>query len=61
MPNRIIKESICTSNNLDSLLPEEEVFFYRLLVNCDDYGLMDARLSILRAKLFPLKLNKIKE
>ena len=61
MPNRIIKESICTSENLDSLSPEEEIFFYRLMVNCDDFGTMDARLPILRAKLFPLKLNKISE
>ena len=42
MPNRIIKESICTSCEIDSLTPEQEVFFYRLIVNCDDYGRMDA-------------------
>lgn len=55
MPNRIIKESICTSDNLDSLSAFEEVMFYRLLVNCDDYGRMDARPKILASKLFPLK------
>jgi uncharacterized phage protein (TIGR02220 family) len=33
----------------------EETFFYRLWVNCDDYGRMDARTTILKAKLFPLK------
>lgn len=60
MPNRIIKESICTSDNLNNLSLEEEVFFYRLLVHCDDYGLMDARPAILRAKCFPLKVDKIK-
>lgn len=32
-----------------------EVFFYRLIVNVDDYGRMDARPAILRARLFPLK------
>jgi hypothetical protein len=61
IPNRFIKESVCTSDNLNNLSAEEEVFFYRLIVNCDDYGLMDARPSILRAKLFPLKVDKIKE
>lgn len=61
MPNRIIKESICTSDNLNNLTAEEEVFFYRLTVNCDDYGRLDARPQILRAKCFPLKLDKIKE
>lgn len=61
MPNRIIKESICTSDSVDNLTWEEEVFFYRLIVNCDDYGRMDGRPAILRAKLYPLKLDKVKE
>ena len=55
MPNRIIKESICVSEQIDELNPFEEVFFYRLLVNCDDYGCMDAREKVLLAKLFPLR------
>ena len=61
MPNRLIKESICTSQNLNELSPEEEIFFYRLIVNCDDYGRMDARPAILRARLFPLRIDNIKE
>ena len=55
MPNRIIKESICVSEQIDELSPFEEIFFYRLLVNCDDYGCMDAREKVLTAKLFPLR------
>lgn len=55
MPNRIIKESICTSDTIDQLSWFEEVFFYRLLVNCDDYGRFDARTAILKARLFPLR------
>lgn len=55
MPNRIIKESICVSEQIDELSAFEEVFFYRLLVNCDDYGCMDAREKVLAAKLFPLR------
>ena len=31
------------------------MLFYRLIVNCDDHGRMDARAPILRARLFPLK------
>jgi hypothetical protein len=61
MPNRIIKESVCTSENIDLLSTEAESFFYRLIVSCDDYGRMDARFSILRAKCYPLKVDKIKE
>lgn len=55
MGNRIIKESICSSPTIDKLSWLEEVTFYRLIVNCDDFGLMDGRLPILKAKLFPLK------
>lgn len=55
MPNRIIKESICTSEEVDRLSAFQEIFFYRLIVNCDDYGRMDARPKILASKLFPLK------
>jgi len=55
IPNRIIKESICTSDTIDRLTWFEEVFFYRLIVNCDDFGRMDARAAVLRARLFPLK------
>ena len=55
MPNRILKESICTSDNIDQLSPWAEIAFYRLMVNCDDYGRMDARPKILKSRLFPLK------
>ena len=55
MPNRILKESICTSDTIDELTEFQEVFFYRLLVNCDDFGRMDGRTKILSSKLFPLR------
>lgn len=57
MPNRILKESICTSASVDGLSWFEEVLFYRLIVNCDDYGRFDGRLSIIKNRLFPLKEN----
>ena len=52
MPNRILKESICYSADIDRLTPFAEVVFYRLIVNCDDYGRMDARPEFLRSRLF---------
>ena len=55
MPNRILKESICTSENIDQLSAFQETVFYRLIVSCDDYGRMDARPILLASKLFPLK------
>lgn len=54
-PNRIIKESICTSETVDQMSWFEEAFFYRLIVNCDDFGRFDARPAVLKARLFPLK------
>ncbi len=55
MPNRILKESICKSDDINSLSWFEEVLFYRLIVNCDDYGRFDGRPKIIKSALFPLK------
>ena len=57
MPNRIIKESICTSDSIDALSWFEEALFYRLIVNCDDYGRFDGRPAVIKSRLFPLKDN----
>ena len=54
MPNRILKESVCTSDSVNKLSWFEEVLFYRLIVNCDDYGRFDGRVSIIKNRLFPL-------
>ena len=51
----MIKESICTSEQIDALTPFEETTFYRLMVNADDYGCFDGREKILAARLYPLK------
>ena len=61
MPNRILKETICTSCEIDSLSMGAENLFYRLIVQCDDFGRMDARLPIIRAKCYPLKISKVRE
>lgn len=55
MPNRIIKESVCTSDTIDQMTWFEECFYTRLWTACDDYGRMDARPAILKGRLFPLK------
>ena len=55
MPNRILKESICISESVDRLNWFEEVLFYRLIVNCDDFGLFDGRAAVIKGRLFPLK------
>lgn len=55
MPNRIIKESIRTSDSINELTWFEEVLFYRLVVSCDDYGRFDGRIAIIKGTCFPLK------
>lgn len=55
MPNRIIKESIRTSDSINELSWFEECLFYRLIVSCDDYGRFDGRTAIIKSACFPLK------
>ena len=55
MPNRIIKESIRTSDSINDLSWFEECLFYRLIVSCDDYGRFDGRPAIIKGSCFPLK------
>lgn len=55
LPNRILKESIRTSDSISHLNWFEEVLFYRLIVSCDDYGRFDGRIPIIKGTCFPLK------
>ena len=61
MPNRVIKDSIKTSEQIDSLTWFEETFFYRLILTADDYGCVDGRIALLKSELFPLKENVTKK
>lgn len=61
MPNRILRESIRTSDSINSLNWFEEVLFYRLIVSCDDYGRFDGRPAIIKGTCFPLKDIRVNE
>lgn len=61
MPTRLIRDGILTSDRVASLSWEAEVFYRRLLSLVDDYGLYDARPSVLRSALYPLQLEKMSE
>jgi len=61
MPNRIIKESICTSENLNQLSPEAENLFYRLIVKADDFGCYFGNVKIIKNTCYPLKSDAIKD
>lgn len=55
MGNRILKDSIRTSMEIDALNWFEEVMFYRLIVSVDDYGVYPADPVLLAHLLFPRK------
>ena len=53
MGNRILKDSILTSQNLNRLNWFEQVMFTRLIVSADDYGIFFADSVLLTRMLFP--------
>ena len=61
MPNRIVREGILTSRRVNRLTAEEEVFYRRLLSAVDDFGRTFADPSLLRAALYPLRLDEVGE
>lgn len=61
MATRILRDGILTSERVNSLDWEAEVFYRRLMSIGDDFGLFDARPTILRPSLYPLKLDQMRE
>lgn len=61
MPSRLIREGILTSERVDALDFPSEVFYRRLMSKVDDHGLFDARASVLRASLYPLRVDRVRE
>lgn len=55
MPTRYLKPGICDSALIDRASPMAETLWYRLLVNVDDFGRIDARPAVIRSKCYPLK------
>ena len=58
MPNRIIKESICASEDLNALSPGAEILFYRLIVKVDDFGTFYGNAQLVKNACFPLKTDR---
>lgn len=55
MPNRIIKESLCTSEKVSSLTDFEFRLWVGLITQADDLGRGDARAAIIKGRVFPLR------
>ena len=58
MPNRIIRESACTSPNLDVLSDFSERTFWRLTTKADDFGRFEAEASVVASNCFPRRNGK---
>lgn len=61
MPNRIIREGFLDSERVNLLSAQAEGFFVRLMLKVDDFGRYHAHTSLLRASLYPLKIDSIRE
>lgn len=61
MPNRYVREDAIESVRLNSVSWLAEVFFRRLINRVDDFGRIEAHPALLRAKVFPLNLDKVCE
>ena len=55
MPNRIIKESLCSSEKISSLTDFEFRLWIGLITQADDTGRGDARPAIIKGHIFPLR------
>lgn len=54
MPRRMLKDWTA-SEKMDQLTPQAEVFFTRLIMKADDFGVFPNNDRLLRSALFPLK------
>ena len=61
VPDRIVRAGILTSDAVNTLSWPAEVLYRRLHSIVDDYGRYDGRSSLLRAHLYPLKIDKVSE
>lgn len=60
MPNRILRD-FTASAKIKQISIHAERFFTRLIMKVDDYGVFPANTSLLKASLYPLLLDSIRE
>lgn len=61
MPDRIVRAGILTSDPVNGLSWAAEVFYRRLFSVVDDFGRYDGRSTLLRAHLYPLKIDRVSD
>lgn len=61
MPSRILREGILTSDRINSLSGDAELFYRRVMSVVDDFGRFSGNPTLLRASCYPLRLDQVKE
>jgi hypothetical protein len=61
MPTRVIRDGILTSERVDALSWQEEVFYRRLQSVVDDHGRFYANPKLILAACFPLRIGKVSD
>lgn len=61
MPNRYLRENFIESEKVNSVSFQAETAWTHLLVVVDDWGRCEANITFLRPKLFPGRLNQVRE
>ncbi len=61
MPSRLLRDGILDSEAVNKLKPPEEVFYRRLMSVVDDFGRFDGRPQVLRGRLYPLRIDDVRE
>lgn len=59
MPNRLIREGIITSATANKLTEPELLFFILLMLTADDKGRFDAHPVVIRAGIYPFRLDEV--
>lgn len=60
MPNRILREGILTSVAVNSLTPQAEVFYRRLMSIVDDFGRFDGLAPVIFGRLYALQIDRVR-
>lgn len=61
MPNRMLRAGIITSEAVNKLSPQAELFYRRMMSIVDDFGRFDGRPAIIRPMAYPLQLDRVGE
>ena len=64
MPNRVIRSGFLDSEKINSLKPDEQIFFIRLMLIADDFGCCDGRPEMIKSHAYPvsdIRLSSVRQ